>query len=82
MKNYSFFFHYNKPASLQAGTNKLSIHFRDTCHIVDGVKCDVPIGSRNKKTQPRCVMTGKAKQLVLFVQHNKDGSESTIGHLI
>ena len=59
----TFYFHYNKPASLKAKKPKLSIHFRDTCYIVDHVVCEVPIRSRHKKTQPRCVMTGKATHL-------------------
>lgn len=76
MKKYSFFFHYNKPASLKFGSNKLSIHFKDTCYIVDGIKCDVAIQSRNKKTQPRCVMSGKATELTLL-----KNDSMVIGHL-
>ncbi len=59
----TFYFHYNKPASLKAKKPKLSIHFKDTCYIVDHVVCEVPIRSRHKKTQPKCVMTGKAMNL-------------------
>lgn len=64
-KYYSFFFHYNKPASMAAGYPKLSVHYRDACHIVDGIECKVAIKSRNKKTQPRCVMSGRAKELTI-----------------
>lgn len=57
----SFFFHYNKPASLAAGEPRLSVHFKGICLIVKGVECMVPVGSRNRRTQPRCVMAGKAR---------------------
>lgn len=57
---HAFFFHYNKPASQAAKAPRLSIHYRGACHIVDGVECQVPIRSRNRKTQPRCVMAGRA----------------------
>lgn len=59
MKQYSFFYHYNKPASRAAGCPKLSIHFRKQCHIVDGIKCKVPTESKVRKTQPHVVITGK-----------------------
>ena len=59
-KLYSFFFHYNKPLSKQRGKNVMSIHFRDACHFVESLNCNVPIATRNRKTQPRCVMSGKA----------------------
>ena len=45
-KLYSFFFHYNKPLSQQRGKNVLSVHFRDTCHFVESLQCNVPVGSK------------------------------------
>lgn len=60
MRKYAFFFHYNKPASLKAGRNKLTVHWRGLCMIVDGVNCRVPIVSKDRKSQPRCVMAGKS----------------------
>lgn len=63
---YSFYFHYNKPASMQAGSNRLSVHYRDVCHIVESIDCRVPIKTRHKKTQPRCVMTGKSSSLTVI----------------
>lgn len=57
----SFFFHYNKPASLAAGEPRLSVHFKGACLIVKGVECRAPVASRNRRTQPRCVMAGKAR---------------------
>lgn len=59
MKKYSFFFHYNKPASRSAGKNILTIHYRGVCHLVEQIECSVPIKTRNRKSQPRCVLAGK-----------------------
>lgn len=65
----TFFFHYNKPASLKAGRPQLSVHFKDSCIIVDGVDCRRPCASHIRNTQPRCVMKGKAS----FVKVGNDG---------
>ena len=62
-KPAAFFFHYNKPASMSAGEPRLSIHYRDQCMIVNGIECRVPVKSRTRKTQPRCVMSGKARSI-------------------
>lgn len=62
----AFFFHYNKPASQAAGCPRLSVHYRGACHIVHEVDCGVPIKSRNRKTQPRCVMAGKCSDILFF----------------
>jgi hypothetical protein len=61
----AFFFHYNKPASQSAGEPRLTVHFRDTCHIVSSIECRVPIKSRNRRTQPRCVMSGRASTVTI-----------------
>lgn len=60
---YIFYFHYNKPASLKAGKSQLSVHFRNTCYVVDGIDCKVPTYSYNRKTQPRCVIKGKCSKI-------------------
>jgi len=62
---YSFYFHYNKPASVKARSNRLSIHHRGICHVVEEIDCRVPIKTRRRKTQPHCVMTGKATTLTI-----------------
>lgn len=64
-KKYVFFFHYNKPESKKAGRNKLTIHFRGKCHLVDKIVCNVGVFSYNNKKQPHCVLKGKCKELVL-----------------
>lgn len=66
---YSFYFHYNKPASVSARANRLSIHYRKQCHVVESIECNVPLRTRNRKSQPRCVMTGKAKSLIIDNGH-------------
>lgn len=65
MKTRSFFFHYNKPASLASGTPKLSVHYNRKCMIVDHIVCNVHTYSNHRRTQPRCVIRGKAHQVAL-----------------
>lgn len=65
MKKFTFFFHYNKPLSQKWGRNILSVHWQGVCQFVEGLHCNVPIATRNRKTQPRCVMTGKATSIEL-----------------
>lgn len=64
-KRRAFFFHYNKPASQSAGEPRLSIHYRGACIVVKGVECMVPVASKNRRTQPRCVMAGKARAITV-----------------
>lgn len=58
-KLYSFWFHYNKPESKSRGINVLTVHYKGQCILVEGIECNVPIKTKNRKDQPRCVMTGK-----------------------
>lgn len=55
MKSYRFFYHYYK----QKG--KMSIHFKNTCTVVDDIKCEVACETKWRKTQPYLVMQGFAK---------------------
>jgi hypothetical protein len=59
----SFFYHYNKPASLKAGHPILTLHFLGVCHLVNAIQCSVPTHTRNRKTQPRCVVSGKVSSV-------------------
>jgi len=61
MRSRVFFFHYNKPASRAAGETRLSVHQAGQCHIVKWVDCHVRLRSRNRKTQPHCVMAGRGQ---------------------
>lgn len=66
VKTRAFFFHYNKPASKAAGAPRLSVHYLGACNIVSAVECRVPVSSRNRKTQPRCVMAGKCRDILFY----------------
>jgi hypothetical protein len=61
----TFFFHYNKPASLKVGRVQVSVHYKNTCHVVDNVQCNVPVHGHVNKRQPRFVMKGKASELTI-----------------
>ncbi len=65
MKPRRFFYHYSKPATLQHGAPRLSVHFLDRCHIVRAIKCLVPGESKVNKRQPRVVMQGWAREVEL-----------------
>ena len=58
-----FWFHYNKPESKKQGKNILTIHWKDACHKVHAIKCEVPTESHNRKGQPRCIIRGWAKDI-------------------
>lgn len=58
--NMTFFFHYNKPESRRQGRNVLTVHAKGVCHLVNHIKCDVPIETHARKTQPFCVIKGRA----------------------
>jgi hypothetical protein len=66
-KPRTFFFHYNKPASQQAKAPRISVHWKDACHIVHNVKCDVPCEGRINNRQPYWVMKGRG---VLSIIHD------------
>lgn len=69
-KEFAFFFHYNKPASQREGKQQISVHFMRQCHIVDNIQCEVPTRGRMKKTQPRFVMAGKAREVIITENNN------------
>lgn len=58
-----FSFHYNKPASLRQNKNVLTVHWKNTCHLVNNISCDVPTETHHQKKQPRCVIRGWAKSI-------------------
>lgn len=60
-----FWFHYNKPLSRQRNANVLTVHFKNACHFVTGIECRVPISTRDRKVQPRCVMAGTANSITI-----------------
>lgn len=62
---WTFYLHYNKPASQAAKRPLMSVHFRDRCHIVDGIQCDRPTYTKHSKRQPRVTMAGKATSVTV-----------------
>lgn len=59
----AFWYHYNKPATQKAGKPQITLHFKNTCHIVDNIVCKVKTSGRVRKTQPRWVIAGRANQI-------------------
>lgn len=57
MSKYRFFYHFFK----QKG--KMSVHFRNSCTIVDDVICEVPCETKWNKNQPKLVMQGFANKV-------------------
>lgn len=49
---YRFFYHYYK------AKGKMSVHWKNTCYVVDKVVCQVPCETKWKVRQPRLVMQG------------------------
>jgi hypothetical protein len=58
-----WFVHYNKPASKRSGRNIMTLHYRDTCYLVDKIKINTPCESHERKSQPRCVIRGWASNV-------------------
>jgi len=59
MRKYRFFYHYNK------AHDKMTVHFRDTCYIVDSVTCMPSCATKRNRRQPRLVMQGFAKGVTI-----------------
>jgi len=64
-KTYRFFYHYNKPESRKTGIDKLTLHYRGQCHIVEKIICLVPTETKNNKHQPRIVVQGLTSGVVI-----------------
>lgn len=58
-REYRFFYHYNKH------TGGMTIHFKKQCVAVNNVNCFVPTFSKWNKVQPRLVMQGWAKKIMI-----------------
>lgn len=57
MKKWRFFYHYYK------AKKKMSIHFRNTCSVVDDIVCHVSCETKWNKTQPNLTMIGFANSV-------------------
>lgn len=60
MKKYRFFYHYYKQK------DKMSIHFKNICTIVDNIDCRVPCETKWNKRQPRLIMRGFATNIEII----------------
>lgn len=58
-KEYRFSFHYHKQRDM------MSVHFRKACFLVKDVQCLTSCVSKYNKTQPRLVMQGWAKEVII-----------------
>lgn len=65
MKMRRFWFHFNRPASQKAGAVRWSVHFGGQCMIVKDVHCDVACRSHAGKRQPRAVMRGWCRNVIV-----------------
>jgi len=73
MKPKRFFYHYNKPEARKQGRNVITIHWQNTCHLVNKIMTlGLDVESHEQKNQPRCIMRGFA-QKVEFT-NNEDGT--------
>ena len=68
-KKKRFWYHYNKPESKKQGRNVITVHWRDACHPVNKILCNVPTESHNQKRQPYCVIRGWCDDII-FVESN------------
>ena len=64
MKLYRFFYHYHKAKSA------MTVHFRDTCHSVKHIRCEVPCETKWSTTQPHIVMRGFAREVKIDTETN------------
>lgn len=69
----AFWFHYNKPASKQAGHPVLTVHWQGRCHFVRHIQCHVPVQTRERKSQPHVVVAGRGNVAIC-------GDTATITH--
>ena len=60
-----FFYHYNKPESVRQNCNVLTLHWRDTCYLVNDIEVQAHTETHSQKHQPRCIMRGWARGVVI-----------------
>ena len=61
---YRFFYHYFKQK------DKWSVHFRGRCYVVDDLECQVPAEGHKQSRQPRRIIRGYAKTVLIFTHDN------------
>ena len=60
-----FWYHYNKPASNKAGCPILTVHWKNECIPVKGIRCEVETETHNRNSQPHCVVRGFAENVII-----------------
>jgi hypothetical protein len=68
-KSKRFFYHYNKAASRATGCTTLTLHWENTCHMINWIVLHVGSESHAQKRQPNCVIRGWAND-VQFTKTN------------
>ena len=53
-----FWYHYNKNASRRLKKPQITVHYKQTCHLVDNIIVDVPTFGHLRNDQPRFVIKG------------------------
>ncbi len=66
-KPMTFFYHFNRPAMQSAadGRVRMTVHVKGRCLIAVHVICNVSSRTKQNKTQPMLVMTGKAGRITV-----------------
>lgn len=67
MSKRVFWFHYNKPMSKKQGRNVLTLHWKGQCHFIHSMNCYTPVRTENRKNQPKCVIKGKAQDIIFGI---------------
>jgi len=58
-KKYRFYYHYFK------AKKKMSIHFKNSCQVVNDIECNVPCETKWNKRQPNLVMRGFCNNVII-----------------
>lgn len=56
---YRFFYHFRR------ATGGMTVHFKGSCLPCENVKCMVPCETKRRNKQPKLVMQGFCKEVVL-----------------
>lgn len=72
MREYRFWYHYNKPASRKHGYPLMTVHFKGQCMLTTQVHCNVPSQTHRRKRQPRMVVRGWAKNVRPTFKHHPE----------
>ena len=60
-----FFYHFNKPLTQRRKDIWWTIHYQNQCVPIKGFDCRVATHDRKRKNQPRAVVWGDARSIVI-----------------